>query len=230
MYRKLVLVAALISGCSTFDASSANDAAWNSGKDLNGNFVENGMMNSRDIPTPGVRSETNVRPRIVNSVRPESKIDDKLEEAIRSRILKDDVVDTYYYYNRVDLDGDAQSEVIVFVFGEHQCGSGGCETLIFKEVKGTYELVTTLKPSRNPVVVSSTVTNDWKDLVFFNSGGGIDPGYYSICRFNGTGYPNNPTSKNDCPELQDLIRGTQYLAGSLRPNSGIRIRDGHRGH
>jgi hypothetical protein len=129
-----------------------------------------------------------------------------------------------YYYNPVDLNDDKRPEVVVFVFGRTMCGSSGCDAMVFQKVKGGYKLVTHFEPARNPIIVSQTKTNGWRDLVFYNAGGGIIPGYYSISRFNGRTYPRNPTVEKDAPPLKTPIIGTAYVVGEYSPDFGLRFR------
>jgi hypothetical protein len=47
--------------------------------------------------------------------------------------------------------------------------------------------------TRPPIVVASTTTQGWRDLVVRVSGGSIIPGYDALLRFDGRTYPANPT-------------------------------------
>src|SRR5215467_2770754 len=81
------------------------------------------------------RAQHSARPLITRSVKSERVRDEKLEEAIRRTFPEyprtaEGEID--YYYNRVDLDGDGKPEVLVFLFGPHVCGTGGCGVLVFK--------------------------------------------------------------------------------------------------
>lgn len=168
-------------------------------------------------------SQTSVKPRILSTVPSETKKDRLLEKAIRDNAAYDADRPSRYYYNRVDLNGDGRSEVIVFLFGGHQCGTGGCDALIFRKLKRFYSLVTHFEPSRNPIIVSTTRTRGWNDLIFFNSGGGINPGYYSIARFNGRTYPENPTVVADSPPLKKRAKGTGFVPGPYHPDAGLKL-------
>jgi hypothetical protein len=170
-----------------------------------------------------VFAQNSVKPKIMRRVSSEKVRDAKLEAAIFSAVAiggKEDR-ETRYYYNRVDLNGDKKPEVLVYVFGGINCGTGGCDVLLFQKVRGKYKLINNFGPTRNPVVVSHNKTDGWHDLIFYNVGGGIINGYYSVCRFNGRAYPENPTINDEAPPLKTRVKGTEYLVGDAGENSGL---------
>lgn len=171
-------------------------------------------------------AQESVKPKILRSVSSETVRDAQLETAIRvvEEFGDDDEDRIRYYYNRVDLNGDKKPEVIVFLFGRGMCGTSGCDALLFQKVRGKYKLVTAFAPARNPIIVSQSKTNGWRDLVFYNAGGGIIPGYYSRSRFNGRAYPNNPTVKQDSPPLKIRIKGVAYVVGEYSDQFGLQLR------
>ena len=128
-------------------------------------------------------AQKTITPKILRNVKSETIRDEKLETAILSNLglspeeLKKDV---RYYYNLVDLNADKTPEVIVFLFGRVMCGTSGCDAMVFQKLENRYRLITHFGPARNPIIVSQTKTKGWRDLLFYNAGGGITPGYYSI--------------------------------------------------
>jgi uncharacterized protein YecT (DUF1311 family) len=100
-----------------------------------------------------------------------------------------------YFYNKIDLNGDNNPEILVHVIGPTFCGTGGCTTLIFKSVGQNYQLVSTITVSRLPIIVTNQKTNGWNDLILNARGGGRGPagnsGLYLV-RFNGRTYPEIP--------------------------------------
>ncbi|MDQ4120754.1 MAG: hypothetical protein M3209_04835 [Acidobacteriota bacterium] len=174
------------------------------------------------LPLPAF-AQKSVKPRISSRVPSEKVRDAQLEAAIFSAVTSGDSKDkgTRYYYNRVDLNGDKKPEVLVYVFGGVNCGTGGCDVLLFQKVRGKYKLINNFGPTRNPVVVSRNKANGWHDLIFYNVGGGIIEGYYSVCRFNGRAYPENPTIKDEAPPLKTRVKGTEYLVGDASEKSGL---------
>jgi hypothetical protein len=99
----------------------------------------------------------------------------------------------HYFAARVDLDDDQTPEWIEHVAGPSVCGTGGCDTLVFKESKHGLALVTRITVTRPPIIVADTETDGWRDLIVDVSGGGILPGRRARLRYDGRTYPTNPT-------------------------------------
>jgi hypothetical protein len=170
------------------------------------------------------------KPFVTGHVKPEAARDAKLEAAIKDpdgdgRPDNHDPEGnfwTHYYHNRVDLDGDGRPEVLVYIFGPYMCGSGGCNTLVFRQTDaGAYQLVADISLTNNPVVVSERRTNGWNDLIFFVAGGGVRA-HYAVLRFDGKTYPNNPTTHPAAP-LKGSARGREYLVGSGEKETGFAL-------
>lgn len=168
-------------------------------------------------------AQKSVKPTILRKVISEKKRDPKLEAAIvkEAKISQGDEI--RYYYNQFDLNGDKKPEVLVYLFGNAVCGTGGCNALLLRRTTAGYKQVAFFGPVRNPIIVSQNKTNGWNDLIFFNSGGGIVNGYYSVCRFKGKTYPENPTVLEDAPPLKTRIKGVSYLEGTGDENSGLQF-------
>ena len=152
-------------------------------------------------------------PEIVRKIYPEHRRDRALEAAIRRGLTASDDYPIEYIFNRVGLNGDGVTEVLVYTFGRGMCGTSGCDAAVFKKSGTRYVLVTHFEPVRNPILVSQHSTNGWRDLIFFNVAGGIIDGYYSVARFNGRTYYDNPTVERHAPPLRGRIRTTSYLSG-----------------
>jgi hypothetical protein len=99
----------------------------------------------------------------------------------------------YYFSSQVDLDGDGRAEWVVYLAGPAVCGTGGCSMLVLREGPCGLVTVSNIGPSRPPIRVADTSSNGWRDLVVHVSGGGIVQGYDALLRFDGQGYPDNPT-------------------------------------
>ncbi len=93
----------------------------------------------------------------------------------------------------IDLNGDGDDEAVVRVSGSNLCGSGGCHTHILARAATGWVEVTNLTITWPPVRVLETRSNGWRDLSVRVAGGGIIPGYEARLRFDGTGYPANPS-------------------------------------
>lgn len=168
------------------------------------------------------------KPLVTAEVKSEAARDARLEAAIRDPggdgrddyAKAGDEMWTNYYYNRVDLNGDGRPEALVYLFGSYTCGSGGCNTLVFRQTEaGDYKLVAEISLTHNPVVVSEHRTNGWNDLIFTVAGGGARA-HHAVLRFDGKTYPNNPTTAPAAP-LKAPARGKAYLAGSGYRDTGF---------
>lgn len=171
------------------------------------------------------------KPVVTREFRPEAARDAELEAAIRDPDGDGDPDNydpsgaswTNYYYNRVDLDGDGRPEVLVYLFGTYMCGSGGCNTLVFRRAGGGYKLVADIALTHNPVFVSERRTKGWNDLIVFVAGGGIRAGYYSVLRFDGRTYPDNATAEPAATPLRSRVRARAYLVGSGERETGLAL-------
>jgi hypothetical protein len=164
-------------------------------------------------------TQKKLQPTITENVVYLKKRDKILEKAIRQWIGTDVSNEVRYHYNKVDLNGDGKLDAIVFASGYPLCGSGGCVMLIFKGVKVGFQLITEMSVSRPPLIVLSTKTKGWNDLVMRVSGGGIKP-FYSLLKFNGKSYPENPTVEPEIPK-KGRLEGVEYLSGIERYDTGF---------
>lgn len=110
----------------------------------------------------------------------------------------------HYFATPVDLDGDREPEWIVHLVGPSVCGTGGCDTMVFKESENELELVTRITLTRPPIVVANTETEGWRDLTVRVSGGGLLPGHSAKLPYDGTTYAANPT----VPPAEPLVGDT----------------------
>lgn len=115
----------------------------------------------------------------------------ELEESIKKVIdlASNELKETRYYYNYIDLDGDGQNEVFVQLVGMFVSGTGGDTGLLFRQRNGHYEHIQSFKLVRNPIIVSSERSNGWRDLIMEMSGGGAEATQVKL-RFDGKNYPN----------------------------------------
>lgn len=160
------------------------------------------------------------KPSVAKKVEYLKTPDARLEKALRKWSEGDTAF--RYHYNKVDLNADGKTDAVVFVSGEQFCGSGGCRILILKNNGRNYQLTTEMSVSRPPIWVARTKTKGWNDLLFFNSGGGIEA-YYSLLKFNGKTYPTNPTIEPALPKKnkQEFV---EYLSGIENYSTGLEIK------
>ncbi|MDN6179679.1 MAG: hypothetical protein L0I84_01535 [Halomonas subglaciescola] len=97
-----------------------------------------------------------------------------------------------YFQAEEDLNDDGTFEIIVHIAGPQVCGSGGCETLVFRREAGELTRVAEMTLTRPPVIVADASTHGWHDLGVTVGGGGASGGYARL-RYDGERYPSNPT-------------------------------------
>lgn len=120
-----------------------------------------------------------------------------------------------YLYGRIDLDGDGEKEVFVYLLGSFFCGTGGCNLLLFTSGDGTYSLVNDFPISRLPIIVSPEKTAGWNNLIRPESGGGVPPSH-ALHTFDGAKYVETARLPADpAPE------GTRVLSGKFTFTDGI---------
>ena len=161
---------------------------------------------------------------IVESVAFEITPDSDLEAAIlaASPYYTREIVDAggpdrlgRYIYSRVDLDNDGDEEVFVYLLGSIFCGTGGCNLQLFSRDADGYALVNEFAITRTPIVVTSQMTNGWKDIWRYRSGGGR-PAHYIADRFDGTRYVDAEEIPADNPPV-----GMRVLSGEFTFEQGI---------
>ena len=168
------------------------------------------LLSSIVIPS---EAQTNHSPSTIETVKPEKKPDNLVEQQIIELFdLKHKFRDepTRYDYNRVDLNGDGEPEILVHVFGKNMCAAGGCTTLVLRKKENRYIVLTQIDLTRVPVFVSQHVTNGWKDLILLVNGGNTLPGYYAVLPFNGRAYPSGASTSSAEP-LDSSQPATAYI-------------------
>ncbi|REJ09874.1 hypothetical protein [Halobacillus trueperi] len=154
----------------------------------------------------------------------ETERDLKLEAAIEKEYnFKLSEENIRYYYNRIDLNNDGDKEVFVFLVGPFVCGTGGCSAVILKENEGEYQVLSRFSLVRNPVIVSKTTTNGYRDLVMYVAGGGIED-FFAQVKFDGKTYPLNPSvQRKVAPGTK--VEGGAIVADDLAKSKGIQLNE-----
>lgn len=80
-----------------------------------------------------------------------------------------------YAIHENDLNFDGNDEVIVFYWGPCFCGTGGCNTQVYQRSNNTLRPIGNFTLTRVPFYLKKEPNHNWKDLVFFKSGGGLNP-------------------------------------------------------
>lgn len=142
-----------------------------------------------------------------------------LEEVTLKKYLQtmDDGSDTEYVATFRDLNGDGVDEAIVYLLGGAWCGSGGCNTFILRQERGSWKIVSEITIVRPPIRILESTSNGWHDIGVWVQGGRIRRGYEAALRFNGKTYPRNPTVAPATRAAQGAS-GETVIAAPLRGN------------
>lgn len=170
--------------------------AWDKSENIV--YVKNSDSDSGEIIN--LKSETVRNPELEKSIK-------KVME-----LASDELKETRYYYNDVDLDGDGQNEVFVQLVGMYVSGTGGDTGLLFRQRDGHYEHVQTFTLVRNPVIVSNNRTNGWRDLIMEMSGGGAELTQVKL-QFDGRKYP--AVSDGTKVKESEQVNGTALIHNDI---------------
>ena len=146
--------------------------------------------------------------------------DMKLEKAIKKEFdISSNEENIRYYYNKVDLNEDGIPEVFAFLVGPFVCGTGGCSAAIFIEEDGEYKTLSRFSLVRNPVIISNSKTNGYKDIIMYVAGGGIES-FFAELKYDGPTYPLNPSTE---PKLEPgtKVEGIAIVSDDISKSSGI---------
>lgn len=134
---------------------------------------ENETGNSSiEVQKPGLKSILD--PEEKTSIKKKIDIDFMVQTIFKDLIEKNycDINKSAYEIHKDDLNFDGENEVIVFYWGSCFCGTGGCTTQIYKQSNDTLKLIGDFSLTRVPFYLKKEPNTNWKDIVFFLSGGG----------------------------------------------------------
>lgn len=165
-------------------------------------------------------SETEVEiegmPSTIKGILSETEKNAELEKLIKDtfQIPEENLADTKYYYNNVDLNSDGKDEIIAVAIGSYTSGTGGDSALIVSKEGDKLEVMQELSLVHEPIIVSENVTNGYKDIIVPNYGGGADPKEaYKVLK-NKDGYYSNMNSSEAVSEISD-VKGIAIIANDI---------------
>jgi hypothetical protein len=118
----------------------------------------------------------------------QTQVPELVKKSVR-QVLKQDLASMpasarRFKYEAQDLNGDGKVEHFVLFQNPYFCGSGGCTYFLFSH-KG--QLLTRFTVADIPIVVLTSKTKGWRDLLLFHRG------QSHKLRFEGQRYPGNPS-------------------------------------
>ncbi|KAJ50129.1 hypothetical protein BD780_004236 [Clostridium tetanomorphum] len=182
------------------------------------NVVDSKEKNNKDIIK--LKSVDNIDLSEIQYFISEQTRDSRLEEAIAKVYNLQKGKDKFrYYFNRVQLNDNIEPETFVYLVGPQFCGTGGCSAAIFKCENGEYKLLSKVTLVNNPIIITNNFTNGYRDIIMYVSGGGAKEAY-SIIKFDGTSYPQNPSLQ---PKVSPgtKLEGPAIIADDITKNVGI---------
>ena len=148
-------------------------------------------------------------PRMISRAPSEKRKDELLETAIRKNVRA--MAGDYYFYDKVDLNGDGEPEALVYVVSRRGCDLTGCPLLVMRKRNSGYDLVSSVSHTDMPVFVSTNRTTGWNDLIIEN-----EAGDYRVLKFTGSVYPD----AMDSP-LTAWTDAVGYLSNPRLPMYGV---------
>ncbi len=130
------------------------------------------------------------------------------------QIPEEDWEQTRYYYNYIDLNGDGTDEIFAVVLTDFTKGNpGGSPALILEQDDaGAFAVWESFEEIATPVMVSSHVTNGWRDIIL-DCYGLKDGDGYLICHYEPEiGYQGEHNELVDTLEPEPC---TQILSNNL---------------
>ncbi len=130
------------------------------------------------------------------------------------QIPEEDWEQTRYYYNYIDLNEDGTDEIFVVVLTDFTRGNpGGSPALILEQDDaGVFTVLESFEEIATPVMVSSNVTNGWRDIIL-DCYGLKDGDGYLICHYEPEiGYQGKNNELVDTLEPEPC---TQILSNNL---------------
>lgn len=118
-------------------------------------------------------------PEGIKGIKAETKSNKALEALIMQEydISKEELGQTKYFYNYLDLNNDESNEIFVVVMGPYTSGTGGDSALWVVENQGQLYVNQRFTLANVPIIISDKVTNGYHDLIVPYSGGGAEGGY-----------------------------------------------------
>jgi len=121
-------------------------------------------------------------------------------------------IDTTTRFLSAQVGTAMRKEIIVYVYGQGWCGSGGCTMLILVPHDSSYKIIGRATIVRLPIRILNSTTNGRHDISVWVGGGGIRPGYEALLPFDGKKYPSNPATP-PARRLRTKVAGHLLITG-----------------
>lgn len=169
-------------------------------------------------------------PEGIKGIKAETKPNKDLEALIAQEydIPKEELGQTKYFYNYVNLNNDEYKEIFVVIMGPYTSGTGGDSGLWVVENQGQLYVNQRFTLANVPFIISDKVTNGYHDLIVPYNGGGAMEGGYKVLTCNEGSYENAGQAKS----IDNLkgITGKAIIANDMlkeieNGSTGISLKD-----
>ncbi|AYE33044.1 hypothetical protein [Clostridium septicum] len=126
-----------------------------------------------------------------------------------------------YYYNKIDLNDDNRSEVIIYLEGPEFCEKNGGSVIVLSDFNEEYRVISKIKNVQTPIIISNESTNGYKNIIVKTKE--KNKISFRILKFNGNSYPANPTDGYRFKK-GSKIKGISLISDDLFYTTGIEYR------
>jgi len=161
-----------------------------------------------------------IAPVAMRTVPCEKRADVAIERSIARSFGRDssNLEGTQYFYNRVDLNGDGEPEILAYLRGPRTCSSNGCLLLVLQKEGNRYAAISRIYMAWSPVVVIENRSNGWSDLVLRAEASEGGAARYSRIAFDGKSYRQEAALP-----LAEKVAGVFYMSDSHEVGAGISL-------
>jgi hypothetical protein len=142
---------------------------------------------------------------------------DDFGAVLRARIAEEggNPDETPYDVAMLDLDGDADEDALALLQGTW-CGTGGCSLFVYERTAAGFRPDSDLSLVQAPFIVADGLSDGWRDLILFVSGGGATARYVALAHGD-DGYPANPSLIDGLTAPGPFDGDVVFARGDLTP-------------
>ena len=131
------------------------------------------------------------------------------------RVPEEQLAQTRYYYNYIDLNDDGTNEIFAVAVGEYtETEAGGYPALILNtEGEDGFTVFEDFAEISTPVIISSRSTNGLRDIILDTYGLSMEWHGYQICHYQTEG--GYQTDANELVDALEMFPCTQILSNNL---------------
>ena len=149
----------------------------------------------------------------IEIIESEEKNNSRIERIIEKEFNLDPSKDKLnYFYNRVKLKDENKNQILVYLEGPKFCSENGGSIIIIEEKNNEYRITSKIINVINPIIISESKTNEYKDLIIKTLCKGKEE--FRVLKFNGNSYPGDPL-KEEKLKRGSNIKGVSVISDDL---------------